>query len=204
MDCSSARSVISARADGEATAVELAELDAHLAGCSGCRAHQGEVHDLRRAVVLRQPLAPADLADRVMARVPEPVLGAAEWVRYALGVVAASLVVLNLPLLLGLSAGGADHQSRHLGTFGVALGIGLLWAAFQPERALGLVPLAGALGVATMAAALVDLGAGRISALTEASHLLELIGLGLLWVLSGGLGRLRNRTRGVLVRPRPV
>lgn len=157
-------------------------------------------------MVLRRSTAPDDLAGRVVANLAVPHAGPGEWVRYALGVIAASLVVLNVPLLVGLADGG--HQGRHLGTFGVALGIGLLWAARQPERAVGLVPLAGALGLATLVAAVVDLGAGRTAAVTEASHLLELIGLVLLWVLSGGPQRFRHqRTRladalGVSGQPR--
>ena len=42
---------------------------------------------------------------------------------------------------------------------------------------------------------IVDLGAGRTAAVTEATHLLELVGLGLLWFLSGGPHRLRHRWR---------
>ena len=204
MDCTSARSALSARADGEASAAELADLDGHLLGCPDCRAHQDRIHELRRSLVLRQSLPPVDLADRVLASVAGSASGAAEWIRYALGVVAASLVVLNLPLLLGLGAGDVDHEVRHLGTFGVALGIGLLWAAFQPARATGLLPLAGALGVVTLVAALVDLGAGRTAAVTEASHLMELIGIGLLWMLAGGPQRLRSRAGEARLRARAL
>ncbi len=182
--------MISARVDGEAEVGEIAAIEGHLASCPGCRAWEEAAYGLRRTMVLRRSTAPDHLAERVVANLAVPHAGPGEWVRYALGVIAASLVVLNLPLLVGLADGG--HQSRHLGTFGVALGIGLLWAARQPERAVGLVPLAGALGLATLVAAVVDLGAGRAAAVTEASHLLELVGLVLLWVLSGGPQRLRH------------
>lgn len=180
--------------DGEAEPAELDRVDAHLEACADCLAWESSVYDLRRTIALRQPLPPADLADDLVARLAVPQMGVGQWVRYALGVVAASLVVLKLPLLLGLADG--DHQSRHLGTFGVALGIGLLWAAWQPERAIGLVPLAGALGITTLAAALVDLGSGRTAAVAEASHMLELLGLGLLWFLAGGPHRLISRRPG--------
>jgi predicted anti-sigma-YlaC factor YlaD len=150
----------------------------------------------------RQQAPPTDLADRVLANLALPHTGTGQWVRYALGVVAASIVVLNLPLLLGLTA--ADHDGRHLGTFGVALGVGLLWAAIRPERAIGLVPLSAALAAATMVGAAVDLGSGRTSAVTESSHVLELVGLGLLWYLSGGVGRLRQLTRHHRLHHRPA
>lgn len=197
MECGSARLVISAQIDGEASADELGGLDAHLVSCEACRSWQAGAHDLRRSVTMRQAVPPPELANRVMARLVGPETGVGEWVRYALAVVAAALVVLNLPLLLGLAEVAADHDGRHLGTFGVALGIGLGWAAVRPERAIGLVPLALALGAATLVSALVDLGAGRTAAAAEATHVLELVGLVLLWMLSGGVQRFRHLTRGL-------
>lgn len=192
LDCSRARGIISAGIDGEATSRELDGLDEHLAGCSDCRVWEDRAHDLRRQIVLRQPLPPDGLADVVVARLSVPHVGVGEWVRYALGVVAAALIVLNAPLLAGLGQ-GADHQSRHLGTFGVALGVGLLWAALRPERAIGLVPLAAAMAAATLVGAAIDVGAGRTGIPAEAVHLLELVGLALLWILSGGSHRLSHR-----------
>lgn len=197
MDCERARDALSARIDGEIEAGEIEQLDLHLGTCAACRSWEARAYALRRAVVLRHPLPPDRLADQVMARLSVPQVGAGEWVRYALGVVATSLMVLNLPLLIGLEriGGAGGHESRHLGTFGVALGIGLLWAAVRPERAIGLVPLAGALAATTTVAAVVDVVAGRTGALTEATHLLELVGLVLLWYLSGGPHRLQHRFR---------
>lgn len=201
MGCATARTILSARVDGEADRTELDALDEHLVDCAGCRAWESRIHDLRRTVTMRQAMPPPDLADQLVARLTVPQMGPGQWVRYALGVVAASLVVLNLPLLAGLADG--DHQSRHLGTFGVALGIGLLWTAWQPERAIGLVPLAGALAVTTLVAAGIDLGSGRTAAVAEASHVLELIGLGLLWYLSGGPHRLFRGRRPLTVTGQP-
>lgn len=201
MDCDAAREVLSARMDGEADSTEIELLDAHLGTCAGCRAWEARAHDLRRVVVLRHPLAPDRLADQVVARLSVPQVGAGEWVRYALGVVAASLVVLDLPRLVGLVDGAGGHQSRHIGAFGVALGIGLLWAALRPERAIGLVPLAAALAATTLAAAIVDVVAGRTGFLPESTHLLELVGVGLVWHLSGGPGRLQHRFRHHRHRP---
>ena len=45
-------------------------------------------------------------------------------------------LALALPaLLLGEGAGVAPHVARHLGSFDVAIAIGLLVAAWRPERA---------------------------------------------------------------------
>jgi predicted anti-sigma-YlaC factor YlaD len=128
------------------------------------------------------------------AGVPDP--GTKQWIRYVLGVVAASLVALNLPRLVATGAAAELHDERHLGAFGVALGAGLLWAAIRPERAIGLVPMAAALAAATGLGAGVDLIARRTTAVGESHHLLEVTGLVLLWALSGGRRRLARRLDG--------
>lgn len=193
MDCDHAQDSISARMDGELASDLALALDEHLAGCRACRGWESDAYALRRSVTMRRPLAPAGLSDQVTANLHVPNLGTGQWVRYALGVLAAAIVVVNTPLLFGLQTQGPIHESRHLGTFGVALGIGLMWAAYRPERANGLVPLAGALAATTVVGAVFDLAVGQAQAVAEATHLLELAGLGLLWHLSGGHHRLRRR-----------
>ena len=204
LNCQQTRELLSAELDGEGTDDEAALAGAHVEHCPGCQAYLDGVHRLRRVVAMRRQPPPPDLADLVATRVVAPELGRGQWVRYALGVVAASLVLLNLPLLVGLD--GSVHTDRHLGAFGTALGVGLLWAAVRPERALGLVPMAAALALAMAVGAGADVVAGRTTALTEAVHVLEAVGLALLWTLSGdgrrSIGTLadqvRRRSRGPL------
>jgi predicted anti-sigma-YlaC factor YlaD len=203
MDCDGARISISARVDGELDPTEGGHLDHHLISCPTCQRWESRVYALRRSVVMRQEGAPAELADRVLAGLNVPIVGAGQWVRYALGVVAAAIVVLHLPQLLSLAGGGSGHEARHLGTFGVALGVGLLWAAIRPERAIGLVPLSLALAAATLVGAVIDLGAGTTAAAAESSHLLELVGLVLLWMLSAGPARLRRQLAALRPQHRP-
>lgn len=186
MDCEAARSCISARVDGELPETSEPELDHHLESCGDCRAWEEQAFALRRSTFMRQAPIPGELADRVIANLAMPDPGSGQWVRYALGVVAATMTLLNIPLLLGYSSDVARHEGRHLGAFGVALGIGLFWAALRPERASGLVPLAAALAGTTMVGALVDVFSGEASVLTESSHGLEMAGVLLLWRLSGG------------------
>ena len=67
--------------------------------------------------------------------------------RWALFVVALTQLVLAAPaLLLGEDAGATVHVARELGSFDVALAVGLLVAAWQPARAWGLLPVIAALG----------------------------------------------------------
>jgi predicted anti-sigma-YlaC factor YlaD len=186
MDCQAARPLISARVDGELAETSEPELDRHLETCTSCQAWEARAFDLRRSISMRQTPVPSELADRVIANLAPPNPGSGQWVRYALGVVAGTMVLLNLPLLLGFSSDLSQHEGRHLGAFGVALGVGLFWAALHPERARGLIPLAAALAGTTMVGALVDVFSGEASALTESSHGLEMVGVFLLWRLPGG------------------
>ncbi len=196
LDCDRARDLLSARLDGELDpSDDHTALDAHLETCEACAAWQDEAFALRRVTTLRaaRPAEdPAAAAQRVLVRAGVPDPGAGDWVRYALGVVAATILALHLPQLVGLGD-AVSHDTRHLGAFGVALGAGLLWSAIRPERSIGLVPLAAALAVAMTVGAAVDLTAGRSTMGSEAVHLLEALGLGLLWYLSGGPRRLAAR-----------
>ncbi len=199
MDCRTTRDIISARIDGETVDPPDGDLvDTHLAACSACRSYQEGVYSLRRSTTVRPVEGRPDVTAAVMARLSVPDTGTGEWIRYLLGSIGLTLALLNLPLLVtARSADAEPHMSRHLGAFGLALGAGLLFAAVRPERAMGLLPLAGALGAAMTAGAIADLAGGESALLAEATHLLELAGLALLWALSGGRHRLANRVRSL-------
>ncbi len=143
---------------------------------------------------LAEPGSGADhaAAAAMMTRMSVPDFGHNEWVRSLLGVVGGVLVVLHTPQLLGLGT-SAGHDTRHLGAFGVSLGLGLLWAAVRPERAIGLIPVAAALAGTMLVTSIVDLAAGRATMLGESTHTLEVAGLGLVWWLSGGRRRMADR-----------
>jgi predicted anti-sigma-YlaC factor YlaD len=84
--------------------------------------------------------------------------------RWALFVVALTQLVMAGPaLLLGEDAGATVHVARELGSFDVALAIGLLVAAWQPLRAWGLFPVAAALGLVMVGTALLDVVDGTAS-----------------------------------------
>jgi len=109
-------------------------------------------------------------------------------------VVAATLLILDLPLLFaGSETEGAEHLGRHLGAFSAALALALLYVAWRPERAIGLIPMAAGLAATLTVTAVIDVALGRSEVVTESYHVVELVGLLLLWVISGGRQRLRNR-----------
>lgn len=71
MDCKQAVEAVSAALDGELTAAEQAELEAHLSVCPACRALAEDFSALNAAMTENEPAPPLELADRVMARIAE-------------------------------------------------------------------------------------------------------------------------------------
>ena len=199
--CGVMRDLISARADGE-LAPELEPLvEAHVAACPACADFAEGTHRVRRLAGLRVP-PPAAAAEPTVQAVSVPDVGKGAWVRIALGAVGLTLLLRGLVLIVtGDLEGASDHVARHLGAFGAALAIGLVYAARRPERALGLMPLAGVLGVLLAATAVIDMATRRSDALSEAAHLVEVVGIVLLWILSGGRYRLERWWDALRARP---
>lgn len=188
----------------ERDAVDAAR--AHVASCADCAVWEEAAFALKRRLALRTATQTPDFTGVIMARAGVPQLGRGEWLRSLLGAISIVLFVRNMPLLVfGDQSGVGEHAGRHLGAFGVALAIGLGYAALRPERAVGLLPLAGAFGVALLVTGVIDTATGSSGLLDEALHLLELAGVVVLWVISGGPWRLREQwaRRGSPVRGRP-
>jgi hypothetical protein len=139
---------------------------------------------------------PLDLAPLVLNRAGAPNLGSGEWKRTLLAAAGVTLLVLSIPgvlfgsTVLGADLGSTDHSGRHLGAFGAALAFGFLYTAWRPERAIGLVPLTSALGALILMTGIIDTARGSATGVAEAGHLLELIGVTMVWEISGGRRRL--------------
>ena len=178
--CETVREVISARLDGEDGGLPGTQVDAHLAGCAACRAYADQVTDATRRARLwpAGPGAPADVTARVAVAVATPTnafgLPGGPWPleRLLLLVLGVAQLVLSVPPLLGSDLAAGLHVSREIGVTDVAFAVGLLAAAWQPWRAAGMLPVVLALGFGLAAVALVDVLAGRVSAVGEAPHLL--------------------------------
>jgi predicted anti-sigma-YlaC factor YlaD len=198
--CSVARELVSAAADDELAPDEEAGLADHLAQCADCTAYAEELAILTRSVRLR-PVAPrADLTDTILSRSRPPRLGRGGWMRPALAWVGVVIAVQSVgPLVFGDIDGTPTHVARHVGASALALAIGLLYAAWRPARAFGLLPLVIALFAATVAAAALDTLAGERTAVAESVHLAELVGMVLLWCVAGSPGweRARDTLRSI-------
>jgi predicted anti-sigma-YlaC factor YlaD len=116
--------------------------------------------------------------------------------RLGVGLIGLVQLGFSLPaLLFGTDAGLPVHTARHLGSFGVALGIGLLVAAWKPERVSGLLPLATALVACLIVTSILDVTTAHVPSSGELNHATEVVGLVSLWLLS--------RTPGAQRRDRP-
>lgn len=200
MDCISVSELISAAADDELAPSELEVLEAHLDGCPGCRLRAERVAGLTRLARLRPAEPVPDLVHRVLDRARPARLGRGGWLRPALAWVAVVIGAQSVrPLVFGTIDGASTHVARHLGAFALALAIGLLYVAWRPHRAFGLLPFAAALVVTTLFGASFDVAGGSSTPLAEAIHITELLGLVLLWLIAGSPGwdRLRSAMRSM-------
>jgi predicted anti-sigma-YlaC factor YlaD len=171
--------------DGRASA-DAAAVEAHTTTCARCRRYHADLVQLQRMVRLRPAEPVPDQTAAILSRSRLPAGGRGSWVRYGLAVVALTQLVLALPeLVFGLDAGTPAHLARHAGSLGTALAIGLLYAAWRPARAVGLLPIAAALAACMVVTAVADIVDGRAHALGEGTHVLELAGVALLWLLAG-------------------
>ncbi len=199
MECSDAEVWISARIDGEQV-LDPVGLDRHVDGCASCREFEGANHRLKRSMAFRPvELQPIDLAQVVLQKAGAPNLGAGEWKRTLLAAAGLTLLLLSIPgvlfgsSMLGTELGSSEHLGRHLGAFSAALAFGFVYAAWRPERAVGLMPFTSALGVLILLTGVIDMVRGSSTSLAEASHVLELVGILLVWEISGGRRHLPTR-----------
>ena len=187
--CASWRELISAALDGETTASEDAEIDAHVASCPDC----ARFHDAAAAMTRRLRLrsTPDDQADveQVLSQLRLVRLGRGAWTRPVLVWCALIITAQSFgPLVLADADGASAHVARHVGASGIALACGLLYVAWKPHRAFGLLPFVGALCLATVLSAVIDTINGDRSAFAEAVHLAEVAGTVVLWMVAGSPG----------------
>jgi predicted anti-sigma-YlaC factor YlaD len=189
MDCERCRTALSAELDGEAPGAPAASVEAHLAGCAACREFAAGARRLHRAARVTPAEAVPDLSAPILRAIdrsrPTTVDDRTQFLRVCVAVVAVIQLAMALPvLLLGDDANLPDHVARHLGSFAVALGVGLLVVAWRPDRAAGLLPVIGVVVVCLLASSAADIASGRAAPGTEVSHAPELVGLVAVWLLA--------------------
>lgn len=182
MECDAARDAISAAIDdgGELSAVTLQ----HIAGCDECRDWQEQAHRLRRQTLR---VAASPIPDLEVGQLPAR-FRLYRWLRFVLAWAGVLLVVWNVVDMFAPGSGSAIHLERHQAAFGVALGLAFLYVAWRPDRAYGMVPFAATFTLALSVSAVIDLVNGASTLVRESAHLVELAGLGVLWVLGAAAG----------------
>ncbi|MGH9004957.1 MAG: zf-HC2 domain-containing protein, partial [Acidimicrobiia bacterium] len=148
MECDSYRHAISARLDGEATDLDAATLAGHLATCSACRNWEADVVSLTRSVRVASADPIPDLTPAILAAIGrEPVSSRLDptALRWGLAAVAGVQLVIALSTMAFGTNGVTGHLTREVGSFDLALAVGFLFAAWRPARAIGMLPLVGAL-----------------------------------------------------------
>jgi predicted anti-sigma-YlaC factor YlaD len=202
MDCEQCRTALSADLDGEDPGVPRSAVDLHLAGCGECRAFEAGSARLHRAPAEPVP----DLSSAILSAIPPavpdpaPVDERVQFLRVTLAVVAVIQLAMAVPaLVLGDDAGLPTHVARHLGSFAVALGVGLLVVAWRPDRAPGILPVIGAVVLCLVASSVADILSGRAAPGAEVSHAPELVGLVTVWLLArSSPARMSKTARTVL------
>lgn len=198
MPCDRARELISAALDDEVTPAERSVAEAHLASCPDCAAWQAMAAHIRRRTRLQPERTDPAFVAQVMATARPARLGRGGWMRPVLAWCAAVIGVQSFgPLVFGEVDGASAHLSRHLGASGMALALALLYVAWRPHRAFGLLPFVAALLAATVLSSAVDLIAGHRSAFAEATHIAELAGTVVLWMMAGSPGVERVLSRSL-------
>lgn len=190
MTCMQIHQAISARLDGEDPGLDEATVYAHLAGCSDCRAFAHRAEALHRTVRLAPAPPIPDLTPDILTAIGEETRTgdaadahvALRWILLAIGL--AQIAVAIPALLFGSDAGLPVHAARHIGSFDVALGVGFLYAAWKPSRIPGLLPVVVALVACLVGSSLLDVMNGTTRAWGEAQHVLDFVGLLVVWLLS--------------------
>ena len=178
--------LISAALDGELSVAESSTLAAHLHGCVTCRGLEATLANQHRLVRVGSIDEMPDLAPRVLAVAHPPRLGRRGWVRQALAVIGLTELIVAIPaLILGEDSGAPIHVARHIGSLGAALGFALLYVAWKPTRAYGLLPFVASLAAFMTISSSLDLVFGRASLATESTHLVEFAGMFFVWLLAG-------------------
>jgi predicted anti-sigma-YlaC factor YlaD len=187
MRCSRFRQAVSARLDGEDPGVPAGRVDAHLAACSDCRGWAMAARSLpalTEAPLERTSPDPGVLASLLAEARPgrRALISVREW-RIVLAVIAAVQLATAWP---GVLTGGhaSEHLAHELTSLDIGLAVGFLFLAWQPSRAWGALPLVGFLVACLAGASVLDLLSGNALLGREVVHLLEVAGLGCLWMLA--------------------
>jgi hypothetical protein len=166
---------VSASLDDESSNRSRSDLAAHLASCDDC--------DRMAKTTMLSPApfekAPTPLpADRIDPAEDHWLRGV--WSRRALMVVAIVFVAEGIPAFLSGTDAEA-HTARHLATWQIGFGVGLLVAGWMSRLSQAMLALAFTVTGLTVVTAVIDVITGHQGPLGELVHLVEVVAVFLLW-----------------------
>jgi predicted anti-sigma-YlaC factor YlaD len=185
VDCEAARVAISSSADGEAV-VGRDALSDHVATCPDCQGYERAVASLQPPAVRAVTAPSTAFSDRVLGALEPDRSTSTEskFLRIALGIVGILAFIQAMPELFASGSGANEHMSRHLGVFTAALAVGFIYTALRPRRVGGLLPVAAVISVGLVVTAVIDVTAGHTPIAGETTHILEIVGLVIMWLLT--------------------
>jgi predicted anti-sigma-YlaC factor YlaD len=192
--CSDARAAISARLDNERLDVPSEVLDDHLAGCADCRSFERRAFTVTAEVRLAAAVDPPDRTAELLAAVHAARPGPAPahtrrptLSRLVLAAVALAQLVVAVPALAADGTEQVVHLSREMAAFDVALAVGFAWAARAASStvARSLAPVVLSFLAVVLLTSAVG-GSAAVLGLSEARHVLAVVGAAALWALSRG------------------
>lgn len=181
--CRSFRELASAATDGEAGPNEVSALRAHTARCVGCRQYEAQLGQLRAASRLHAADDVPDLTAEILLAASSPPSKRVRDLRLLVAVVGA-VQLLVAGLSLATSGDPSEHLLRDLASWEIALGGALLYVAWRPVHAAGLLPMVGLIGVVGLVSGVLDLATGVANAVRSLSHLTAPLTFVLLWQLA--------------------
>jgi predicted anti-sigma-YlaC factor YlaD len=178
---------VSASADGELTETERATADAHTATCPDCAASLKATALLRpapRTATTPAPSRPAGIdANQLTSQERRWLSG--RWARRLLLVAAVIIVLEAIPAYISGDGPSAEsHAARHLAAWQIGFGVGLVVAAWVSRMSHAMLAFAATFAALTVVATGIDVIGGHSGPLAEPVHLVELIGVFLLWRLT--------------------
>ena len=213
MACEQWREILSAELDGEASRSERAAVEAHLAGCAGCRAWFDAAAAVTRRARTRVAPAVPDLVDAVLAALPAAP-ARSRWrervglgLRGLLGLLGAVQLVLGLAQIgrdavVGHGTAGGQHLWHESAAWNVAVGAGFLVVALRRSAPAGLLPMLSAFVATLVLLSVNDLIIGQVAVARLVSHGFLLAGWAVMVLLSrpgwrpGGTPPQRTRSSG--------
>ncbi|MFN3255361.1 MAG: zf-HC2 domain-containing protein [Ilumatobacter sp.] len=197
MECTTARELLSAQLDQETDTDEAAPANRHLGQCAECSRWWTSVGKVTRTLRVRPAEPIPDIATAALARSRSERQWPYQSARASLAILAAVELVFAMTGVIAGRDSSPIHDSQHLGAFGAAIAAAVMFVAWRPSRARGLMPIVFTLAIAIPIFAIVDLFNENLTTGGGIHHVVQMVGLALVWVVAA-------RPSALTAPPQPI